>query len=140
LGPAASFGEEEGETLPSGVTEAELLAACVGPGLDYITATAVLAQLRTRCLYLHFDGLRYCFKKDPNVNKLVEEAEQAVAREEVEGKEVGPVRGRIKNMLEERLAKHNERWSNWSSRPLAISSTRHSPLWLTWPTSPTERK
>ncbi|SRR5579883_851161 len=99
-------GKDESETLPSGVTEAELLAASVGPGLDYITATAVLAQLRTRCLYLHFDGLRYCFKKEPNVNKLVEEAEQAVAREEVEGKEEGPVRGRIKKMLEERLAKH----------------------------------
>ena len=99
-------GDGDGETLPPGVTETELLGACVAPSLDNITAAGVLAQLRTRCLYLHFDGVRYCFKKDPNVNKLVEEAEQAVAREEVDAKDDGPVRGRIKAMLEERLAKH----------------------------------
>ncbi|MBM3300231.1 MAG: ATP-binding protein, partial [Deltaproteobacteria bacterium] len=34
------------ETLPPGVTESELLAACVGPDLDNITATAVLSELR----------------------------------------------------------------------------------------------
>lgn len=101
-------GASEGETLPPGVTEAELLGACVGPALDNITAAGVLAQLRLRCLYLHFDGVRYCFKKDPNVNKLVEEAEQAVSREEIDaGKDEGPVRGRIKMMLEARLADHS---------------------------------
>jgi hypothetical protein len=54
------------ETLPPGVTEAELLAACVGPDLDNITATAVLSELRNACLYLHYDGVHYCFKKEPN--------------------------------------------------------------------------
>ncbi|MGC8761967.1 MAG: DUF499 domain-containing protein, partial [Bryobacteraceae bacterium] len=95
------------ETLPPGVTENELLAACVGPDLDNITATAVLAELRNTCLYLHYDGVRYCFKKDPNVTKLIEDAEQTIAREETQARGNGPVRGRIKEMLDQRLAGHH---------------------------------
>jgi predicted AAA+ superfamily ATPase len=53
---AYSFGglkrEEGAETLPPGVTEAELLAACIGPDLDSITANSVLSDLRNSCLYL----------------------------------------------------------------------------------------
>lgn len=94
------------ETLPPGVTESELLAACVGPDLDYITATAVLAELRNHCLYLHYDGVRYCFKKDPNVTKLIEDAEQEVSRQEAQAHGRGPVRDKIKEMLEARLAGH----------------------------------
>ncbi|MGB9610525.1 MAG: ATP-binding protein, partial [Bryobacteraceae bacterium] len=94
------------ETLPPGVTENELLAACVGPDLDNITATAVLAELRNTCLYLHYDGVRYCFKKDPNVTKLIEDAEQTIAREETQARGNGPVRSQIKKMLDERLAGH----------------------------------
>ncbi len=100
-------GSGESETLPPGVTESELLAACVGPDLDNITATAVLSELRTSCLYLHYDGVRYCFKKDPNVTKLIEDAEQEVSREEAQNKGYGPVRSRIKDMLETRLAGHH---------------------------------
>ena len=86
------------ETLPPGVTEAELLAACIGPDLDSITASAVLGELRNACLYLHYDGVRYCFKKDPNVTKLIEDAEQEVARDP------DALRERIKEMLDQRLA------------------------------------
>ncbi|MCE9554597.1 MAG: DUF499 domain-containing protein [Planctomycetes bacterium] len=103
---AYSFGglkrEQGGEPLPPGVTESELLAACVGPDLDSITASAVLGELRNSCLYLHHDGVRYCFKKDPNVTKLVEDAEQEVARDQ-EG-----LRERIKEMLGQRLAGKND--------------------------------
>ena len=95
------------ETIPSGVTENELLAACVGPNLDNITATAVLSELRNMCLYLHYDGVRYCFKKDPNVTKLIEDAEQTVAREDSQARGHGPVRSKIKEMLETRLAGHH---------------------------------
>jgi hypothetical protein len=106
-----SFGglrrEAAGDTLPPGVTENELLAACVGPDLDNITATAVLSELRNSCLYLHYDGVRYCFKKDPNVTKLIEDAEQTIAREEAQAHGNGPVRSQIKKMLEERLAGHH---------------------------------
>ncbi len=95
------------ETLPPGVTGNELLAACVGPELDNITATAVLAELRNHCLYLHYDGVRYCFKKDPNVTKLIEDAEQTIAREEMAAGGAGPVRERIREMLDGRLAGHH---------------------------------
>jgi hypothetical protein len=100
-------GSGDDETLPPGVTEAELLAACVGPDLDNITATAVLSELRNTCLYLHYDGVRYCFKKDPNVTKLIEDAEQSVVREDAQAKGHGPVRERIKEMLDSRLAGHH---------------------------------
>ena len=90
------------ETLPPGVTEAELLAACIGPDLDSITASAVLGELRNSCLYLHYDGVHYCFKKEPNVTKLIEDAEQEVARNP------DAIRERVKEMLEARLAGRNE--------------------------------
>ncbi|HRS86276.1 MAG TPA: DUF499 domain-containing protein [Syntrophales bacterium] len=99
-------GSGNDETLPPGVTENELLAACVGPDLDNITATAVLSELRNTCLYLHYDGVRYCFKKDPNVTKLIEEAEQTISREDSQARGQGPVRSQIKEMLDERLAGH----------------------------------
>jgi len=93
-------GKAEEETLPPGVTESELLAACVSPDFDNITATAVLSELRSTCLYLHYDGVRYCFKKDPNVTKLIEDAEQEVARNPED------VRERIRELLNKRLAGH----------------------------------
>lgn len=99
---AYSFGglkrEEGTDALPPGVTETELLAACIGPDLDSTTANSVLSDLRNSCLYLHHDGVRYCFKKDPNVTKLIEDAEQDVARDP------DSIRDRIKEMLEAKLA------------------------------------
>jgi hypothetical protein len=91
-------GADGSETLPPGVTESELLSAIVGPDLDNITATAVLAELRNSCLYLHHDGVRYAFKKDPNVTKLIEDAESEVARDPE------AVRTRVREMLTKRLA------------------------------------
>ena len=95
-------GAKEKELLPPGVSEEELLAACVGPDLDTVTALACLKELKERCLYLHFDGVRYCFKKDPNITLLLEQEADAVARDERQ------VRDQIKEMLEERLAGHRE--------------------------------
>jgi hypothetical protein len=94
-------GGGDSEFLPPGITEAELLAACVGPDLDSTTALACLKELREQCLYLHFDGARYAFKKDPNVTLLVEQEADMVARDEK------IVRDKIKEMLEERLAGHS---------------------------------
>lgn len=93
-------GGQEGEILPPGISEPELLAACVGPDLDSTTAQACLKELKDQCLYLHFDGVRYCFKKDPNVTLLVEQEADMVARNEKS------VSDKIKSMLEERLAGH----------------------------------
>ena len=56
-------GGKEGDLLPPGINEAELLSVCVGPDLDSTTALACLKELKEQCLYLHFDGARYCFKK-----------------------------------------------------------------------------
>jgi hypothetical protein len=89
------------EVLPPGVSEPELLAACVGPDLDSLTARACLGELKQSCLYLHFDGVRYCFKQDPNVTLLIEQEADAVARDEA------LVTAQIKTMLEERLAGHH---------------------------------
>lgn len=93
-------GGPEGNGLPPGVTESDLLAACVGPDIDSITAKAVLSELRTNCLFLHYDGVRYCFRKDPNVTKLIEDAEQEV------GRDPQGVNERIREMLDKRLAGH----------------------------------
>jgi hypothetical protein len=91
-------GDGEGGTFPPGVTEEELLEACVGPDLDAITAQACLKEmLQARgCLYLHFDGARYCFKTTPNVNMLIEQEADSVRPEEI--------RAEIKERLERRLA------------------------------------
>ena len=89
------------EVLPPGVSEADLLAACVGPDLDSLTAKACLAELRQACLYLHFDGVRYCFKQDPNVTLLIEQEADAVARDE------SLATAQIRALLEERLAGHH---------------------------------
>jgi Protein of unknown function (DUF499) len=94
-------GAKETETLPPGISEADLLAICVGPSLDSTTVMACLKELREQCLYLHFDGVRYCFKKDPNITLLVEQESDAVGRDE------GAVQDKIKEMLEARLAGHN---------------------------------
>lgn len=64
------------ETLPSGVTELELLESSLGPEDDSITAQVCLKGLREQCLYLHYDGARYAFKTTPNITMLVEEEAQ----------------------------------------------------------------
>jgi hypothetical protein len=93
-------GGKEGEILPPGITEPELLSVCVGPDLDSTTAQACLKELKEQCLYLHFDGARYCFKKDPNVTLLIEQEAEAIGRNDKQ------VRARIKEMIEVRLAGH----------------------------------
>jgi hypothetical protein len=90
-------GGDNTQILPPGVTEAELLAVCVGPDMDSTTAQACLKELKEQCLYLHYDGVKYCFKKDPNVTLLVEQEAEAVARDERQ------LTTTIKEMLEARL-------------------------------------
>ena len=91
-------GGGDGDLLPPGISEVDLLRTCVGPDLDSTTVQACLKELKENCLYLHFDGTRYCFKKDPNITLLVEQEVDAVARDE------GRIRTRIKELIEERLA------------------------------------
>jgi len=89
------------EVLPAGITEQDLLAACVGPDTDSLTAKGCLSELRQQCLYLHFDGVRFCFKQDPNVTLLIEQESDAVARDEK------LVTSTIREMLEKRLGGHH---------------------------------
>lgn len=89
------------EMLPPGISEQELLSVCLSPDLDSITAGSVLSDLRNTCVYLHFDGVRYVFKKDPNVTKLIEEAEEQIAAQESQNQ---PVRNRIKELLNKKVA------------------------------------
>ena len=91
-------GTEENDLLPPGVGEPELLGVSIGPDLDSTTMQACLKELKEQCLYLHFDGVRYCFKRDPNVTLLVEQEADAISRDE------DRVRARIKEMIEERLS------------------------------------
>jgi hypothetical protein len=88
-------GSDSGELLPPGVTQDEVFACCVGPELDGITAQAALKELREvrGCLFLHFDGVRYCFKTTPNVNMLIEGEAEAVDRD----------KGAIEKAIRERL-------------------------------------
>jgi hypothetical protein len=106
-------GGKDSEALPPGISESELLSICVGPDLDSTTALACLKELKEQCLYLHFDGVRYCFKKDPNVTLLVEQEADAVARDEQ------LVRDRIKEMIEARLAGHRAALV-WPEKPVDV--------------------
>jgi predicted AAA+ superfamily ATPase len=94
-----SFGgiqrQEGTESIPAGVSEKELLEATLGPDLDNITAQSVLKRLRDECLFLHFDGVRYCFKTTPNVNKIVED--------ESENVRVDDIRSFVRTELESRI-------------------------------------
>ena len=97
------------ELLPPGITEADLLSICVGPDLDSTTALACLKELKDQCSYLHFDGVRYCFKKDPNVTLLIEQEADTVGRDERQ------VDDRIREMLEERITGRNA--VIWKAKP-----------------------
>ena len=89
---------DQGDLLPPGIVEQDLLGASIGPDLDTTTIQACLKELKEQCLYLHFDGVRYCFKKDPNVTLLVEQEAEAVARDKHRAQT------RIREIIEERLA------------------------------------
>ena len=91
-------GSDQSDLLPPGIGEPDLLGASIGPDLDTTTIQACLKELKEQCLYLHYDGVRYCFKRDPNVTLLVEQEAEAVARDE------SRIQARIRQMIEERLA------------------------------------
>jgi Protein of unknown function (DUF499) len=102
------------DVLPPGIGEPELLSVCVGPDMDSTTAMACLKELREKCLYLHYDGVNYCFKKDPNVTLLVEQEADAVARDE------RGINSKIRDMLEERIGgAHNS--VVWPEKPGEIN-------------------
>ncbi len=86
---------QEGETLPPGVTEQDLMVATLSPYLESTMMKAVLKELVGKCLYIHYDGVRYAFKTTPNVNKILED--------EAEGVKDSEIKNEIKGMLEAEL-------------------------------------
>ena len=89
---------KKGDPLPPGISEMELLRTCVSPDLDSMTSKACLKDLGDNCLYLHFDGTLYCFKKDPNITLLIEQEAEAVSKNE------DLVRNRIREVMDARMA------------------------------------
>ncbi len=87
---------KEGEVLPPGVTEHDLMLATLSPSLDSTTTKAVLKELVGKCLYIHYDGARYAFKTIPNVNKLLEDEAEGIRDDEIKNE--------IKRFLEVELA------------------------------------
>lgn len=73
----------EGETLPPGVTENDLMLATISPNLDSTMMKAVLKELTGKCLYIHYDSARYSFKTTPNVNKLLEDEAEGIRDDEI---------------------------------------------------------
>ena len=100
---------DEGELLPPGISEPDLLGASIGPDLDTTTIQACLKELKEQCLYLHFDGVRYCFKKDPNITLLVEQEAETVGRDD------STIMGRMRQMIDERLS--GQRAIVWPTKP-----------------------
>lgn len=89
---------KEGEALPTGVTEHDLMFTTLSPFLDSTMNKAVLKDLVKECLYIHYDGARYAFKTTPNVNKLLEDEVNEIIRKG--DMETG---NEIKKLLEENL-------------------------------------
>lgn len=74
---------KDGEPLPPGVTEHDLMLATISPYLDSTMIKAALKELVGRCLYIHYDGARYAFKTTPNVNKLLEDEAEGISDDEI---------------------------------------------------------
>jgi hypothetical protein len=89
---------KEGETLPPGVTEHDLMLAILTSDLDSTTTKAILRDLVNKCLYIHYDGARYAFKTTPNVNKALEDEANEISR-----KGDAEVKGELKKLLEQNL-------------------------------------
>ena len=87
---------KEGETYPSGVTEQDLMTTIISQDLDSTTMKAVLKEMVGKCLYIHYDGVRYAFKTTPNVNKVLEDEATGIREDEI--------KNTIKQAIEKDLA------------------------------------
>jgi hypothetical protein len=89
-----SFGAREG--ADRGALEREVIEASLVPGLDRHVLLAALEAMRGEALlYLHHVGGRYRFEPRPNLNRLIQQEQERVTREEV--------RARVRERLESAL-------------------------------------
>jgi hypothetical protein len=90
-----SFGAREG--TDRGALEREVIEASLVPGLDRHVLLAALEAMRGEALlYLHHVGGRYRFEPRPNLNRLIQQEQERVSRDEV--------RARVRERLESALA------------------------------------
>jgi hypothetical protein len=89
-----SFGAREG--AERGALEREVIEASLVPGLDrHVLLSALEAMRGEALLYLHHVGGRYRFEPRPNLNRLIQQEQERVTREEV--------RARVRERLESAL-------------------------------------
>src|SRR5436305_5540018 len=89
-----SFGARQG--ADRGALEREVIEASLVPGLDrHVLLSAVEAMRGEALLYLHHVGGRYRFEPRPNLNRLIQQEQERVARDDV--------RERVRNQLEQAL-------------------------------------
>ncbi len=131
-----SFGglprEEKGEPIPSGISERELLEVSLSREIDNLTAQSVLKRLREECLYLHYDGVRYCFKTIANVNKILED--------EAENVKASEIRDFIKNELESRIGQATNAAYIWPEESNRVPDTEPRFLLVYLPLEFSEKK
>ncbi|MGI8511992.1 MAG: DUF499 domain-containing protein, partial [Solirubrobacteraceae bacterium] len=108
-----SFGAREG--ADRGALEGEVVEAALVPGADrHVLLSALEAMRGEALLYLHHVAGRYRFEPRPNLNRLIQQEQDRVAREDV--------RSRVRDRLEAALG-------------AAGPERRHVVL---WPASPAE--
>lgn len=108
-----SFGAREG--ADRGALEREILEASLVPGVDrHVLLTALEAMRGEALLYLHHVAGRYRFEPRPNLNRLIQQEQDRVSRDDV--------RARLRERLEGALG---------ASGP----DRRHVVL---WPSSPSD--
>jgi hypothetical protein len=89
-----SFGAREG--VDRGALEREVIEASLVPGLDRHVLLAALEAMRGETLlYLHYVSSRYRFEPRPNLNRLIQQEQERVTREDVRGR----VRARLEGAL-----------------------------------------
>lgn len=72
--------------LAHGVTERELLNACLVPGLESNILIPVLSDLNECLLYLHQHEYCYCFETYPDLNKMIDDEQQWCDETEIEAR------------------------------------------------------
>ncbi len=71
--------------VASGVDPADLQLATLQPGDDPALLKRAIDQLVDKCWHLEWDGRRYQFKPEPQLNKIVEDEKASVGRTRAKG-------------------------------------------------------
>jgi hypothetical protein len=108
-----SFGARKDEMR--GVTQGELLASCVRPGVEPPVIQSALAELRETLLYLHSNSGRLRMDTIPSLTKLIEESIAAVDADDVVRK--------VKDALEA-LLRHATTAVIWPEHPGRVPDER----------------